>query len=125
LSDNHESGNSNPQRNRKRNNYHRRPRNKRTFPECPICNKSVKFLLTAISVGENNNPAHFDCVLKQVSENEELGPKEKIIYIGNGNFAVINNKSGKELSIRKTIQFELKENNSEWRKKLSRNLKNR
>jgi hypothetical protein len=85
----------------------------------------MKFLLTAISVGENNNPAHFDCVLKQVSENEELGPKEKIIYIGNGNFAVINNKSGKELSIRKTIQFELKENNSEWRKKLSRNLKNR
>jgi len=130
LSDNQESGtgNSNPPRNRRRNNY-RRPRNKRTYPECPICNKSVKFLLTAISVGEDKKPAHFDCVLKKISENEELEPKEKIIYIGNGNFAIINNKSGKDLSIRKTIQFEEKENSSdgssEWRKKLSRNLKNR
>jgi len=102
LSDNQESGtgNSNPPRNRRRNNY-RRPRNKRTYPEC----------------------------LKKISENEELEPKEKIIYIGNGNFAIINNKSGKDLSIRKTIQFEEKENSSggssEWRKKLSRNLKNR
>lgn len=126
MSENQESGpdNSNPSRSRRRNNY-RRPRNKRIFPECPICNKSVKFLLTAISVGEENKPAHFDCVLKQVTAQEELGPKEKIIYIGNGNFAIVNGKSTKDLIIRKTIKFEAKENQGEWRKKLSRNLKNR
>ena len=87
MGDNQESGNTNNSRNRKRNNY-RRPRNKRNYPECPICNKSVKFLLTAISMGGDNNPAHFDCILKQISESEDLGPKEKISYIGNGNFAV-------------------------------------
>jgi len=126
LSENQESGTDNTRqsRNRRRNNY-RRPRNKRTFPECPICNKSVKFLLTAISVGEEKKPAHFDCVLKLVAADEELGPKEKIIYIGNGNFAIVNGKTGKDLIIRKTINFEAKENQGEWRKKLSRNLKNR
>jgi len=124
LNENNETGNTNPSKNRRRNNY-RRPRMKRNFPQCPICNKSVKFLLTAISVGEDNKPAHFDCVLKEVSENEELGPKEKIIYIGNGNFAIINGKSGKELSIRKTIVYEKKEISADWRKKISKNLKNR
>ncbi|MCK5152930.1 MAG: hypothetical protein KAQ93_01105 [Spirochaetales bacterium] len=125
MSENQESGEkTNTSRNRRRNNY-RRSRIKRSFPECPICHKSVKFLLTAMSVGEDNKPAHFDCVLKQVTDSEELGPKEKIIYIGNGNFAIINGKTGKDLSIRKTIQFEEKESNGEWRKKLSRNLKNR
>lgn len=98
---------------------------KRSFPECPICNQSVKFMLTAISVGEEKKPAHFDCVLKQISDSEEIGAKEKIIYIGNGKFAVVNGKTGKDLSIRKTIQYEEKENAGEWRKKFSRDLKNR
>jgi len=124
LSENSESGNTNQHRSRRRNNY-RRPRPKRTFPECPICNKSVKFMLTAMSVGEENKPAHFDCVLKLVTESEQLGPKEKIIYIGKGNFAIINGKSGKDLIIRKTIEFEGRESVAEWRKKISRNLKNR
>jgi hypothetical protein len=124
LSENNETDNSNPSKKSRRNNY-RRHRVKRNFPECPICNKSVKFLLTAISVGEDHKPAHFDCVLKKVSENEELGPKEKIIYIGNGNFAIVNGKSGKDLSIKKTINYEQKENTVEWRRKISKNLKNR
>ncbi|MEA1912111.1 MAG: hypothetical protein U9N32_10655 [Spirochaetota bacterium] len=124
MSENSESDNSNQHKSRRRNNY-RRSRTKRTFPECPICNKSVKFMLTAMSVGEENKPAHFDCVLKLVTESEELGPKEKIIYIGNGNFAIINGKSGKDLVIRKTIEFESRKSVAEWRKKISRNLKNR
>ena len=114
----------NSSRNRRGNNY-RRPRSKKTFPECPICNQSVKFLLTAISVGENNSPAHFDCVIKQISETEKLGPKEKITYIGNGNFAVVNGKLGKDLIIKKKIEFEGKESKGEWRKRISRKLKNR
>ena len=110
---------------RQRRNSYRRPRNKRPFPECPICNQSVKFLLTAISVGEDNRPAHFDCVLKLLSETEDLGPKEKITYIGNGNFAIVSGKAGKNLVIRKKIEFENRENKGEWRKRISRNLKNR
>ena len=102
------TGNVKFSKNRQRNNY-RRPRNKKSFPECPLCNQSVKFLLTAISIGEDNSPAHFDCVLKQISETEKLGPKEKITYIGNGNFAVVIGKAGKDLVIRKKIEFEGKE----------------
>ena len=116
--------NINSSGNRKRNNY-RRPRSKKSFPECPICNQSVKFLLTAISVGEDNSPAHFDCVLNKLTETEQLGPKEKITYIGNGNFAVVSGKSGKDLVIKKKIEFEGKESKGEWRKRISRNLKNR
>ena len=124
LDDRPEAKNINPSRNRRRNNY-RRPRNKRSFPVCPICNQSVKFLLTAISVGEDNNPAHFDCVLKQISESEKLGPKEKITYIGNGTFAVVSGKLGKDLIIKRKIEFEGKESKGEWRTRISRNLKNR
>ncbi|MCK5197150.1 MAG: hypothetical protein KAR21_02300 [Spirochaetales bacterium] len=124
MSDRPEMKNENSSRNRRRNNY-RRPRNKKTFPVCPICNQSVKFLLTAISVGENNSPAHFDCVLKQISKTEDLGPKEKITYIGNGNFAIVSGKSGKDLIIRKKIEFEGKDSKGEWRKRISRNIKDR
>lgn len=123
MDDRSETKNVNFPRNRRRNNY-RRPRNRKSFPECPICNQSVKFLLTAISVGEDNRPAHFDCVLKQITETEELGPKEKVTYIGNGNFAVVSGKIGKDLKIKKKIEFEGKENKGEWRKRISRNLKN-
>ncbi len=119
-----ETKNAYPSRRQRRNSY-RKPRNKRSFPECPICNQSVKFLLTAISVGEDNRPAHFDCVLKLLSETEDLGPKEKITYIGNGNFAIVSGKAGKNLVIRKKIEFENRESKSEWRKLISRNLKNR
>ncbi len=124
MSDRPEIKNENSSRNRRRNNY-RRPRNRKSFPVCPICNQSVKFLLTAISVGEDNSPAHFDCVLKRITETEELGPKEKVTYIGNGNFAVVSGKLGKDLKIKKRIEFEGKESKGEWRKRISRNLKNR
>jgi len=125
LSENQESDNSRPSPQGRRRINNRRYRQKRTFPECPICNQSVKFLLTAISVGEENKPAHFDCVLKTIAEKESLGSREKISYIGNGNFAVVSGKSGKTLNIRKIIEFEGRDSKGEWRKRLSRNLKNR
>jgi len=125
LSENQESDNSRPSLQGRRRNNNRRYRQKRSFPECPICNQSVKFLLTAISVGEENKPAHFDCVIKMIAEKQSLGPREKISYIGNGNFAVVSGKPGKDLNIRKIIEFEGRESTGEWRKRLSRNLKNR
>ena len=125
MSENKESDNFRPSPQGRRRNNNRRHRQKRSFPECPICNQSVKFLLTAISFGEENKPAHFDCVLKMLAEKESLGPREKISYIGNGNFAVVSGKSGKVLNIRKIIEFEGRESKGEWRKRLSYHLKNR
>jgi len=125
LSEKQELVTSKPHSQGRRRNNNRRYRQKRSFPVCPICNQSVKYLLTAISVGEDNKPAHFDCVLKKITEEEHLEPREKISYIGNGNFAIISGKPGKDLTIHKTIEFEGRESKGEWRKILSRNLKNR
>jgi len=125
LSEKQESVTSHPPVHGRRRNNNRRYRQKRSFPVCPICNQSVKYLLTAISVGEDNKPAHFDCVLKKIAEEENLEPREKISYIGNGNFAIVSGKPGKDLIIRKIIEFEGRESKGEWRKILSRNLKNR
>ena len=124
MSDNIKIGIEQSGRNRRRN-YRNRPRNKRDFPVCPVCEKSVRFLLTAIAVGEDNKPAHFDCILKKISDTEDLGPKEKVTYIGNGNFAVISGKPGRNLTIKKKIEFESRDFKVEWRKQISRKLKNR
>jgi len=83
-------------------------------------------MLTAISVNEEMDPAHFDCVLKQLSETEDLNKGEKITYLGNGVFGVVKLKSGNKglnFTIVKKIQFENKDKKAEWRKKIGRRLK--
>lgn len=100
---------------------------KKNFPVCPICSKSVRYLLTAIAVNDDMEPAHFDCVLKKIGEQEELEPKEKVCYLGNGSFGIITLRSGpgaQRFTVRKTIQYENLDQKIEWRKKISKNIKN-
>ncbi len=83
-------------------------------------------MLTAVAVNEDMDPAHFDCVLKKISEEEKVGPGEKVTYIGNGTFAVIKMKhggKGSSFSIIKKIQYESKDLKADWRKKISQRLK--
>ena len=104
-------------------NFHRPPVE---YKACPICGKAVKSMLTAISVNEDMDPAHFDCVVKQLTEQEQLKKGEKISYLGNGTFAVIKMKQGGKgpaFTILKKIQYEEKEKKAEWRKKISKRLK--
>lgn len=108
----------------RRNKGYHRPQ--REYKTCPLCGKSVKSMLTAISVNEEMDPAHFDCVLKQLSETEDLNKGEKITYLGNGVFGVVKLKSGNKglnFTIVKKIQFENKDKKAEWRKKIGRRLK--
>ncbi len=121
----------NTRQNYRRKNFRRRNKNFHRPPveykSCPICGKAVKSMLTAISVNKDMDPAHFDCVVKQLAEQEQLKKGEKISYLGNGTFAVIKmNQGGKgspAFTIIKKIQYEEKDKKAEWRKKISKRLK--
>ena len=100
---------------------------RRYYAECPICGKGVRDLLTAIAWGEERKPSHFDCVLKSISEQEEMLPREKIVYLGAGSFGIVKFRSGSgsasRFVVRKRIQMEEKEEPLEWRKKVSKNIR--
>ena len=99
-----------------------------TIPNAPFAVKGVRDLLTAIAWGEERKPAHFDCILKDISDKEELLPKEKLIYMGAGSFGIVRFRSGGSNSaprfvIRKRIQLEEKEEKFEWRRQISRKIR--
>jgi hypothetical protein len=101
---------------------------RRFYSECPVCGKGVRDLLTAIAWGEERKPAHFDCILKDISDKEELLPREKLIYMGAGSFGIVKFRSGGSSSaprfvIRKRIQLEEKEEKFEWRRQISRKIR--
>ena len=113
--------------NRKKN---RRQRYKDAFPgaevpKCPYCGQNVRDVLTAIALKEGEQPTHFDCVLKKISEEEELQPKEKVIYLGNGAFGIVRFKNQSDLRnfvIRKRVQIEPEKLEIDWRKSISRRI---
>jgi len=114
---NRQNRNSNWKKNRKR-------RFRDTFPgkgvpKCPYCGQNVRDVLTAIETIEDESPVHFDCVLKKIAEEEKLEPKEKVCYLGNGTFGVIQFKNSSDPSkfvIKKRIQIEDEKKEIPWRK---------
>ena len=75
-------------------------------------------MLTAIAVSAEHSPAHFDCVLNKIAEDEELKPKEKVCYLGKGSFGIVRFKNPSDLrhfTIRKRIQYEELEKPISWR----------
>ena len=112
-------------RNRKKNNFNNPPREKveenKVILKCEICLQDIQDLTSAIALPETGNPAHFDCVLKRIKEKENLGEKEQIVYLGSGNFGVVENLSNNPNSnfkIIRKIDFEDHENIPEWRKQM-------
>ena len=105
----------------------RRPRQKDAFPgkdvpKCPQCGQNVRDVLTAIALSEGEQPTHFDCVIKKISDEEELLPKEKVIYLGNGTFGIVkfkNQSDPRQFTIRKKVQVEHEKLDLEWRKAVS------
>ncbi len=106
-------------RRRKRYKGHKPPQ---PLSNCPICEQPVRDVLTAIAVSSDGTPAHFDCVLKKLSKDEELRNREKICYIGGGSFGIVkfdNPQDTRRFTIRKRIQFEEKETSIFWRNEVS------
>jgi hypothetical protein len=89
---------------------------------CVICGREILDVLTAISVGEESEPAHFDCVVTELAKDEELQPDEKIVYLGRGCFGIVqfrNPSSQSRIFVRKRIQLEDMEKRPQWRKSLT------
>ena len=82
----------------------------------------MRDILTAISTGPESKPTHFDCVLKELGEQEPLESGEKICYLGGGSFGIIKARGGSggnKFFVRKRLQYEPKENKVSWRKRIS------
>ena len=111
-------------RRRRRYRSGRKPQ-KKDFPVCPICGNSVKDINTAIAAEESEAPAHFDCIIKQLEQREQLEKDEKICYLGRGSFGIIKTRNGGSMKffVRKRIQYEKEEKKFDWRKKVSDRIK--
>lgn len=82
-------------------------------PLCPICEKEIYLIEQSIRHKETGKPAHFDCILKFIRENNELENSESIVYLGGGSFGIIKERHGKgvvKFFVRKRIMYENREN---------------
>lgn len=94
--------------------------------ECVLCHKPIFDLSSALTDKESGNPVHFDCALQRVAAQEAVGPGEKLVYIGSGNFAVVEFKDKSETSfiVKRRIPFEEEGKKQDWRKMLSSRVSN-
>ena len=98
------------------------PPPRRDYGACPICSQPMRDINSAIAFPPSNEPAHFECVLRNIAATEDLAQGERVCYLGNGSFGIIADKSKAGESryvIRKRIQFEDAEGELPWRKELS------
>jgi hypothetical protein len=91
------------------------------FPDCPLCGKSVRDLASALTHRITRQPAHFECIMKEIRDANEVAPQERVCYLGGGSFGILEFRPpggpGKFV-IRKRIQYEEKETPQEWKKTL-------
>ncbi len=89
---------------------------------CPKCGQPITDIASAIADKSTGQPLHFDCVLNQVKQSEPTGENEKVAYIGQGRFAVLqyeNIRDQRHFTIKKIIEWENREEQSQWRDELS------
>ena len=89
---------------------------------CPKCGQPITDIASAIADKSTGQPLHFDCVLNQVKQSEPTGENEKVAYIGQGRFAVLqyeNIRDQRHFTIKKIIEWEDRDTKSEWRGELS------
>ncbi|OQY35016.1 MAG: hypothetical protein B6241_02525 [Spirochaetaceae bacterium 4572_59] len=125
------SSNTPPKRNNNRNRY-KGKRNSKNISSyggpsflCSICGKNIRDLSSAITEKSTGEPAHFDCIIKNLAKNESVKENEKIVYLGNGKFGIINyeNNQNKNFQIIKEIEYEeAKEEQPDWRNRLKKEI---
>ncbi len=101
----------------------RAARQRKNYPICPLCQKPVQDLYSAITHRDSGTPAHFECVLESIRAANELAPSEKLCYLGGGSFGILQYRSAQgplRFFIRKRIQYEAGESVPEWRRGLPR-----
>lgn len=103
---------------RNRNRQNKTSRDRVIGPDCSICNNPIRDISAAITDLETEKPAHFDCVLKKLSETENLESQEKVIYLGSGEFGVVKIINSKKFEIVRKIKYENSEERIDWRKNM-------
>jgi hypothetical protein len=91
------------------------------LPDCPVCGKQVRELASALTHRVARQPAHFECVMRELLDSNEVAPEEKICYLGGGSFGILEFRppgATTRFVIRKRIQYEEKETPQEWKKPL-------
>jgi len=89
---------------------------------CVWCGKPIKEISTAVSEPVSGKPVHFDCAISRISEEEALEKGDTVSYIGGGRFGIVhyNNPSDiRDFKIKKILEWENRENRSEWRVAIS------
>ena len=89
--------------------YRKREKAKREI--CPVCDKPINKIITAITHKETKKKAHFDCILKELKKYYHLKPNEEVYYLGGGSFGIVEGSKGskaKGFSIKRKIQYEEK-----------------
>ena len=102
--------------------YMPEPPPKREYPPCPISGETIDDPYSAVEDPETGQPARLDSVVKKLTESEELGPNERIAYIGRGAFGVVEERKEngkKQVVIKRRIEYETGRNVQDWRKELS------
>jgi len=92
-------------------------------PICSICGKVINDLSSALMERGGADPVHFDCAMDQVSAAEQLGEGDKIAYIGQGRFGVLNYPNIRDVrhfTIKKIIDWEDRnESRGKWRDEMA------
>jgi hypothetical protein len=91
-------------------------------PECPLCGRPINDIASAIQDKNSECPAHFDCVLAEITKKETLEWGDAVAYIGGGRFAVVHYPSltdTKTFHIKKIVEWENKDEKTPWRQNLA------
>ena len=98
-----------------------RPEPQLVFPDCPVCGKPMRDLASALTHRASRKPAHFECIVRELQESNEITQQERLCYLGGGSFGILEFRQAggsSKFIIRKRIQYEEKENPQEWKKLL-------
>lgn len=89
---------------------------------CTKCGEPIQDLTAALNDKETGAPVHFDCVLKFLQGAEKLEQNERVVYIGQGRFAVVffeNPVDTRKFKINRIIEWENRDKKEQWRKDIS------
>ncbi len=56
---------------------------------CSMCEKPIEIISTAVSGFQKEEIAHLECVINHFEQSEKLNERQRVIYIGQGSFAVV------------------------------------
>lgn len=72
---------------------------------CNICHNQIKDMATSIIDKNSSKSVHFDCLVSKIKKIKNISPREKVVYLGSGTFAIIEttNSAKKTFKIKETI----------------------